>query len=401
MITVLADGVVSGALERASRKSHCVFTYHLHTLPDQAVSLTMPVRLQSYVSPPVYLHPIFDMNLPEGYLRNWLTKAIPDCDDLKLLEATGPSQVGRLQYRSPERPATGALPEISIQDILAFDGAGDLFLDLLHMYASASGVSGVQPKVLARDPLHTKMSPDRRLAVRATTHLIKTWSPQYPQLARNEHYCLLAASHAGLRTPHWETSRNGKFLVVERFDLTDENRYLGFEDFCSLAGLPGAKKYSGSYEQLSKALKLFCVKEHLAEDLAELFKMVALSVAVRNGDAHRKNFCIIYDTPAARRGRLAPTFDVVTTTTYLPRDAMALTLEGSKNWPSSAVLLKFGRDHCSLRHKQAVNILQEVREGIDKARQELARDMEHLEDFSPVGKRMLGEWDKGLGEIRP
>ncbi|MFP4285357.1 MAG: HipA N-terminal domain-containing protein, partial [Desulfovermiculus sp.] len=61
----------------------------------------MPVRLKSYVSPAGSLHPIFDMNLPEGFLRNYLIKAVPDCDDLKLLEITGPSQVGRLAYRSP------------------------------------------------------------------------------------------------------------------------------------------------------------------------------------------------------------------------------------------------------------------------------------------------------------
>jgi len=37
----------------------------------QFVSLTMPVRATSYVHP--YLHPIFEMHLPEGYLLSLIS----------------------------------------------------------------------------------------------------------------------------------------------------------------------------------------------------------------------------------------------------------------------------------------------------------------------------------------
>ncbi|MFO8033389.1 MAG: type II toxin-antitoxin system HipA family toxin [Desulfohalobiaceae bacterium] len=399
MIHVLADRIHAGALERNTRASRHVFTYHPQAAQEQAVSLTMPVRLQSYVSPPAFLHPIFDMNLPEGYLRSWLTKAIPNCDDLKLLQATGPSQLGRLEYRSSKRPGSDRLPEFRVADILTYDGARDLFQELLSMYARASGVSGVQPKVLVRDPGHTKMSPDHKIAVRATTHIVKTWDNQYPHLTYNEHFCLLAARYAGLSTPYWEISENGKFLVVERFDLTEENRYLGFEDFCVLAGLPSAKKYQGSYEQLTKVLKNFLFQEELNTGLADLFKMIALCVVLRNGDAHRKNFCLIYNSPELRRGSLAPTFDVVTTTAYLPNDVMALTMDGSKRWPHQKRLLSFARNHCGLQHKHAVRILEEVKQGVSEAREKLKKGIFQLKGFSQVGRNMLQEWEKGLQEI--
>ncbi len=398
MIHVLTDGLQTGALGREGRKQYYVFTYNPDVGQKQSVSLTMPVRLQSYASPAGSLHPIFDMNLPEGFLRNYLTKAIPDCDDLKLLETTGPSQVGRLEYQSATRPSRKIIPDYKVQDILTFDGAEDLFQDLLSMYAAASGVSGVQPKVLVRDPGNTKMSPDHKLAVRATTHIVKTWDAQYPHLAFNEYFCLLAAKFTGLSTPYWEVSENGKFLVVERFDLTEENRYLGFEDFCVLAGFPSTKKYHGSYEQLSKILKNFSFQDSLAEGLANLFKMIALSVVLRNGDAHRKNFCLFYDNPEARRGMLAPTFDVVTTTVYLPNDAMALTLEGSKKWPARERLLRFAVDHCDLRPKQAIRALEEVKQGVRQAQKKLEQGIREVRGFSSVGESMRKEWEKGLRE---
>ncbi len=397
MILVFADGIHAGALDKDEKKPYYVFTYHPEADQEQSVSLTMPVRHKSYVSPIGSLHPIFDMNLPEGFLRNYLMKAVPNCDDLKLLEVTGPSQIGRLLYQSGEQISKKSIPEYSINDILAFDGAGDLFQELLEMYAAASGVSGVQPKVLVRDPVNTKMSPDHKLAVRATTHIVKTWDAKYPHLAYNEHFCLLAAKYAGLSTPYWEVSRNGKFLVVERFDLTEENRYLGFEDFCVLAGLPSSKKYHGSYEQLTKVLTNFCFREHIGTYLADLFKMIALSVVLRNGDAHRKNFCLLYDKPTSRRGKLAPAFDIVTTTAYLPNDAMALTMEGSKRWPTKKRLLRLATNHCGLQHKQAIKILEEIKEGTRKAQTELTYGIKYLKGFSEIGPKMSDQWELGLG----
>ena len=52
-----------GALERAG---DYVFAYHPEVSPSDAVSLTMPVRLKSWESRD--LHPVFQMNLPEGAL---------------------------------------------------------------------------------------------------------------------------------------------------------------------------------------------------------------------------------------------------------------------------------------------------------------------------------------------
>ena len=61
----------------------------------------MPVRLSSW-SAPFGLLPIFEMNLPEGALRERLrlasAKATGTFDEFDLLSVVGRSQVGSLRY---------------------------------------------------------------------------------------------------------------------------------------------------------------------------------------------------------------------------------------------------------------------------------------------------------------
>jgi len=94
-------------------------------------------------------------------------------------------------------------------------------------------------------------------------------------------------------------------LVVERFDRTDDGNYLGFEDFCVFGGKRAAGRYLGSYEELARKLAIFVAPENHPSAMRQLFGTVALSCAIRNGDAHLKNFGILYDSPGINV-RLAP-----------------------------------------------------------------------------------------------
>jgi len=389
MLKVSIGGRPVGALDRAKGKTFA-FSYLPEIRAGDAVSLTMPPRVASYMSGLGHLHPIFDMNLPEGFLRQWLVKVVPDFDDLVLLRLTGASQIGRLRYDS-EAPMPAGM---AVSEILAHDGAEDLFQHLLEVYGTASGVSGVQPKVLIRDVASHKMSADHKVTVTGSTHIVKTWDATYPHLARNEHYCLRAARCAGLATPDWDISRDGKFLVIERFDLT-QDEYLGVEDLCVLAGMTTGQKYQGSYEQLAKSLRIFITPDTERVAMRDFFKMVAVSCVVRNGDAHRKNFCLLYDSAESRRGRLAPAFDIVTTAAYMPQDTMALTMAGSKRWPSRRKLLRFAAA-CGLTPEYATVCLAEVAAGVVTTRDELVAGIREIPEFAVTGDCMLKAWDEGL-----
>lgn len=63
----------------------------------------------------------------------------------------------------------------------------------------------------------------------------------------------------------------------------------------------------------------------------EFLDSLLVSWAVGNGDAHLKNFGILYDQPFGVR-KLAPVYDIVSTVVYLKNDVLALTLAGRKVW---------------------------------------------------------------------
>src|SRR4029453_11400785 len=106
-------------------------------------------------------------------------------------------------------------------------------------------------------------------------------------------------------------------LVIDRFDIDEHGRRLGFEDIAALMALRvhdrfSARKYHGSYESVAEVIRLLSARP--AEDLRRFFAQLVLCVCVRNGDAHLKNFGMLYTGHAD--ARLAPMFDVVTTTIY-------------------------------------------------------------------------------------
>lgn len=400
----------AGTLFKSANRRQCfVFGYDAQCPPAAAVSLTMPVLPDQYLFEPK-LHPIFDMNLPEGWLgerlRKQFSKVVPQFDDLALLRILGASQIGRLRF--------GAVgPDVPVQDlrqILTYDGAEDLFENLLSQFAEFSGISGAQPKVLVRAastpasaPMSAQvvastsasaMAPDR-LSYRGATHIIKAWHEnEFPQLAANEYFCMRAAKHAGLEMPNFSLSDNGKFLIVERFDLR-EGRYLGFEDFCVLNGKTSAQKYDGSYENIAKRIRQFVSPDQVQTALEAFFKTLVLSCVVRNGDAHLKNFGVLYDD-CESTVRLSPSYDIVSTTPYNPKDMLALTMGGSKRWPKVKALLGFGQAHCGISLVRGQQLLDEVAAGVALAREELTGYMAATPAFMKIGVAMLREWDKGL-----
>jgi serine/threonine-protein kinase HipA len=99
MIKVWTDGNESGLLDRSGDRGS-TFLYLPETIGTRAVSVTMPVRLASW-GVHFGLAPIFEMNLPEGMLRERLrlafAKATGTFDDFDLLAIVGRSQVGRIR----------------------------------------------------------------------------------------------------------------------------------------------------------------------------------------------------------------------------------------------------------------------------------------------------------------
>ena len=403
MIKVWSDAAEAGLLDRYSERGS-TFAYLPGALSEREISVTMPLRLESWTAP-FGLLPVFEMNLPEGALRERLrlafAKATGTFDEFDLLSIVGRSQVGRIRYTGDKERLHEEVPFQSVDEILERRRGGDLFRYLLERFASFSGISGVQPKILVRDEkafaemAHTK----HRLSqsYKGATHIVKLWEAnEYPQLAANEFFCLTVARKSGLDVPLYRLAEDGMALVIDRFDLRMDGTYRGFEDFCVLNGRRTDEKYRGSYEtSVMKRFAQFANSTHMGEDMEKLFALIALNCALRNGDAHLKNFGIVYDDVRGE-ARLAPVYDLVTTSVYLPNDGMALTLNGTTKWASAKELQRLGETRMGATPARVRQILEQIDAAIADTSKQIRAYMKAHGEFTEIGNRMLKQWEQGV-----
>lgn len=98
-------------------------------------------------------------------------------------------------------PLSTKYPLQSVNELIAYDGAENLLLDLLARFSTASGVRGVQPKVMVKnthdDRVHAGTG---KISVSGATHIVKGWDErEFPQLAANEFFAWLLPGEPDLR----------------------------------------------------------------------------------------------------------------------------------------------------------------------------------------------------------
>lgn len=408
MIKVWSDATPAGRIDRHERRG-AAFAYEPNADRARAVSMTMPVRTASW-NVAFGLHPIFEMNMPEGALRERLrlafAKAAGSFDDFDLLTIVGRSQLGRLRYTAMDAELDSEVPFQSVDEILKHRRGGDLFAYMMERFAAYSGVSGVQPKVMVRDDddagIADASKARKSASVLGATHIVKLWNEEeYPSLAANEFYCLKAVERCGLPVPRFRISEDGKALVLDRFDLRKDGTYLGLEDFCVLNALSTSEKYSGGYEtRLFRRLADFVPANRLPKELDRLFLMFVLNCTLRNGDAHLKNFALLYEDVNGVAS-LSPVYDVVTTTAYIPKDAMALTLNGSTGWPNRKALTLLGQQRCGLDLSRVNEVFERVAVAVSETSIELEREAGRYPGFGKIAEKMLASWRAGLDQLQP
>ena len=405
---------LAGELSRADYRFQ--FAYHAASEPAHAVSLIMPVRQEPYLTTTTrVIHPIFDMNIPEGYLyeklREMFSRALPVVDKLSMLELIGRSQIGRVRVAESVGEIKN-IPARPLKEALVSHGTAELFAELLKNYARFSGVAGVQPKVLAKDDgslagmtgaglfsQSTISKAPAKVTFHGTTHIVKMADPDvFPAITTNEYLCLLAAKRAGLPAPAVWLSRNRQCLVIERFDIKPDGTYLAFEDICALRNMQSEEKYFATCEQAARTLTRHIAAAH-TRDMRTFFEADALSVCLRNGDAHLKNFGVLYDEPGA--AWLAPAYDIVTTTVYLEAGVLALGMGGTKQWPATKTLLNFGMSECALSRQQARESLAKIVDAVETVRHEIPA---HINDSATKPERaalarMDAQWQAGIASL--
>jgi serine/threonine-protein kinase HipA len=107
-----------------------------------------------------------------------------------------------------------------------------------------------------------------------------------------------------------------------------------------------------------------------------------------------KNFGIVYDDVQGE-ARLASVYDLVTTSVYIAPDRLALTLNGSTEWPTAKALRKLGETRGSGTPAKIRLALEHIADAIQETIREVRCCMEHPE-ITRIGQRMVREWEGGI-----
>ena len=379
-----------------------VLAYAPQATESDLVSLTMPVRTESYVwNDP--LHPIFQMNLPEGYLLQVLQEQFGPhvgADPLALLSVIGRNMVGRVQVAAAGADLEQAAQAVEVKELLQGDNSEEAFAELVHEHA-ASGVSGVLPKFL--DPTKEQASDfeqHKKASVLAGRHILKGSTSKLPFAALNEHLCMQVTARV-LPSARTEVSEDGNLLVVHRFDLDKEgNRYWGMEDFCSLLGLRPAAKYETTWERIAKAVRDHVPGSRQHETFQRLAATLLLTYALRNADCHAKNLALLFTSRAD--AHLAPAYDFLTTSVYAgyQHNPPGISFLGKKTWAPGKTLARFIATTFGIAPKAQSVLLESICDAMAEVVPEVRARMEDLPAFRETGKRILLAWKDGAEGLR-
>ena len=334
------------------------YVFNYLDIAKDVVSLTMPIRSSSWDSKK--LHPIFQMNLPEGALKEAIVNhfaKIQTMDDMNLLKLIGPYMLGRVKFEK----LIHNIENLLLDEILS-NTTQHLFNELMQRFAIRSGVSGVQPKLLLKAHNKTTMKFEH--------FIVKSWEQEYPNLALNEYFCMRAVQNANLPTPEFYLSDDLKMFIMKRFDIEDDGSYLGFEDMCVLTARATQEKYNGSYEECARVMKDVVGAEKRKESLKIFFTALVMNHLLQNGDGHLKNYGVLYKNDFDD-SYLAPIYDVITTTIYIKNDIPALRLSDGKLWWKEKTYKNFAKQSCGLSNKEYDTILDNCKNAIVQTKQEI------------------------------
>lgn len=379
-----------------------VLTYHASTPSDAFVSLTMPVRTESYIWDDT-LHPVFQMNLPEGYLLQVLQEQLGPqitASPMALLSVIGRNMVGRIQVAAAGAKLDEPTQPVEVAELLQGDNSEEAFAELVRQHA-ASGVSGVVPKFLdtqsedvGRGAVHKKTT------LLTHRHIIKGSTGRLPYVTLNEHLCMQVAARV-LPTARTELSQDGNALVVHRFDVNDNGQLrLGMEDFCALLGLRPAAKYETTWERVARAVRDHVPGATQLETFRQLATTLLLTYALRNADCHAKNLALLYTSRADVH--LSPAYDMITTDAYpgYQQNPPGISFMGKKTWSPGKSLGKFIAATFGVSVKAQVEIVEAISDAVSDIAPRVREAMTRYAAFEDIGKRMLLAWNEGVTGLR-
>lgn len=168
--------------------------------------------------------------------------------------------------------------------------------------------------------------------------ILKFPSSGHPNLPLNEFWMMSLARHMGFDIPEfflvprkdlpenvsddfWPDTENVGFGIV-RFDRTEDGERIHMEDFAQILNKLPHEKYRSNFETVGRiASAVGC-----SDGTAEFVRRLTLNILIGNGDAHLKNWSVIY--PDGRKPQLSPVYDLVCDGIYPGRHNLGMKFGG-------------------------------------------------------------------------
>lgn len=262
------------------------------------------------------LPPWFSNLLPEGRLREWIAedRHVSIEREMELLAQVGHDLPGAVRVLPDETEVIGDwnIDDRSVSSIVpTSDQPGWRF--------SLAGV-GLKFSMLATDD---------RLTLPAYGEggdwIVKLPDRVYPDVPTNEYAMMSLARAVGIDVPEiklihrdmlgglpmhvWPGGETSAY-AIRRFDRDDSRGLIHIEDLAQVCNVYPERKYSGNYETVASLV----YRRHDIESLREFVRRLIFIFLISNGDAHLKNWSLIYRDPQIPT--LSPAYDLVATAHY-------------------------------------------------------------------------------------
>jgi serine/threonine-protein kinase HipA len=288
-------------------------------------------RLGETYSSRMRLPPFFSNLLPEGVLREYMVKLLKVHHDheFDLFMALGeslPGAVRAVPAHELPRAALGYRPDA----VRATAAEAPLKFSL--------GGSQLKFSMIEHGGRFT-------LGEGGDEWIVKPPHPTHPNVPANEYTMMRLAEAAGVEAPQVRlvklddidlTGLTGFSIrqselwayAIKRYDRTSQGR-VHVEDFAQVFNVYADQKYRATnYDTIGRLL--FDLFPDRFDQLAEFVRRLVVNILVGNGDAHLKNWSVIYRDGISPR--LAPAYDLVATIHYVTNDSLALNLGREKRF---------------------------------------------------------------------
>ena len=320
-LEVYLNGRKAGRLvDDNGKMSFAYIREYLETDGREPISFSIPLRAEAFAHGEI--EAFLSNLLPDDIIRTRIADIlqIPRENTFALLKAIGGDCAGAVSFlsegTSPETSDKGEYRELSDKEAgRILDNLQKRPLDVGEEGFRISG-AGAQDKLIACMKDGQVLLP---LNGTPSTHIIKPAMPDYPDSVENEWFAMRLADACRLSVAACDIAViDGKRCYVcvryDRDSIDGKVRRLHQEDFCQMLKVDPKRKYeSVGGPGLKESFALLRALQLPASDTVEFLDRLLFNFIVGNGDAHAKNFSVLYRDGVPR---LSPAYDIMSTAIY-------------------------------------------------------------------------------------